>query len=256
MKRTTQISKQAAKRRQTLRAADVQRRQPKQKTQNEMKYFDCELTNTNLSAVTTTWVAGTIKDPGTTINLGSAAVATPLTLFAPTVGAALNQRIGRNCLVYKIKVRGAVNVPQQAAQAAADGAVRVRLLLVQDLQTNAAQMTSAQLLRDAGNSSTTIGSFQNPDNFGRFRVLKDKSFTISNTNMTGSPTTADVIQAGITRDFKLNVNYKVPVKVHFNATNGGTVADVVDHSWHIICGVDGTSYNPAIQYYSRVAFKE
>lgn len=224
--------------------------------QGEMKYFDCELQDTALSACTTTWVAGTMKDPGTTINLGSAAVATPLCLLAPIVGAALNQRIGRHINVRKIKVYGTFNIAQQAAQAVADSAVKIRLLLVQDCQTNAAQMTGAQLLNDAGGGTTTLNSFQNPNNFGRFRVLKDKMITISNLNLTGSPTANDVIQASYRTQFKMAVNFKVPVPVHFNATNGGTVADIVDNSFHIVIGCDNIAYAPTVSYYSRVCYKE
>lgn len=222
----------------------------------EMKYFDCEKTGTAVAAVTTTWVAGTMQDPNTTINLGSAAVANPLALVVPTVGAGLNQRVGRKITVRKIKIHGTVDVAQQAAQAAADGACKIRLVLVQDCQTNAAQMTGAQLFNDAGQASTTINAFQNPNNFGRFRVLKDKMLTLSNLNLTGSPTTADVIQAAMKYQFKFAVNFKKPVEVHFNATNGGTVADIVDHSFHFLAGCDNTAYAPTLSYYSRVCYKD
>lgn len=257
MKRTAQVSKQASKRRQTLRAKDAQRRQPTVKV-GEMKYFDTTLNDSALSAVTSTWVAGTIKDPATTINLGSAAVATPLCLVAPTVGAGLNQRVGRKITVRKIKVHGTINVAQQAAQAAADSANKVRIVLVQDCQTNAAQMTSAQLFNDASANepTVTINAFQNPNNFGRFRVLKDKMITMSNLNLTGSPTAADVVQASARYQFKFNVNFKIPVEVHFNATNGGTVADIVDHSFHIICGAENVAYAPTLSYYVRVCYKD
>lgn len=209
-----------------------------------------------LAAVTTTWVAGTIVDPLTTINLGSAAVANPLCLCAPTVGAALNQRVGRKINVHKIKVHGTIAVAQQAGQATADSSTKIRIVLVQDMQTNAAQMTSAQLFNDATAAATTINTFQNPNNFGRFRVLKDKMITLSNLNMTGNPSTPDVIQASLRRDFKFQVNFKQPVEVHFNATNGGTVLDIVDHSFHILCGAESISYAPVINYYSRVCYKD
>lgn len=222
----------------------------------EMKYFDCELQTANVAACTTTWVAGTSQDPSSTINLGSAAVATPLNLCSPTVGAALNQRVGRKITIRKVKVHGYLFMPAQAAQAAADPASKVRILLVQDMQTNAAQMTGAQLLNDAGAPFTTLESFQNPNNFGRFRVLKDKMFTFSNANLAGSPTAGDVIQASEIRSWKFAVNFKNPVTVHFNATNGGTVADIVDNSFHIVAGTDNASYVPQIGYYSRVCYKD
>ena len=45
-------------------------------------------------------------------------------------------------------------------------------MVVQDQQTNGAQMTAAQLMNDAGAADTTINSYQNPNNFGRFQVLR------------------------------------------------------------------------------------
>lgn len=225
-------------------------------TVGEPKMFDCELAGTALSTVTTTWVAGTQKDPSTTINLGSAAVATPLCLFAPTVGAAFNQRIGRSVLVTKIRIRGEIYAGSQAAQNAVDSVAYTRLILVQDQQTNGAQMTGAQLMNDAGAAGTTINSFQNPNNFGRFRVLKDKIIALQNPNFTGTPGSNNIAQAALVRPFKMNISFREPIKVQFNAVNGGTVADVVDNSFHIFCACDDVTLIPSITYYSRVVYKE
>lgn len=222
----------------------------------ETKYFDCELSNSSISAVTTSWGTGTRKDPGTTIDIGAAAVATPLTLCAPTVGSALNQRIGRKIHIRKIKIRGQIQVPAQSAQAAADNACKVRMLLLQDKQTNAAQYTAADVLNAASSAVTTVNSFQNPNGFGRFNVLKDKLITFGNVNMAGAPSSTDVIQSGMIRDFKINYVFKKPVEVNFNATNGGTVADIVDHSFHFMVGTQDAAYAPTVTYYSRVSYSE
>jgi len=222
----------------------------------EMKYFDCDHTGVGLTLLTTTWPAGTMIDPATTINLGSAAVANPLCLCVPTVGAALNQRVGRKIMIHKIKVHGTLSCAPQAAQAAADASTKARIVLVIDQQTNAAQMTGAQLFQDASGAASTVNTFQNPNNFGRFRVLKDKMFQLSNLNLAGSPTTADVIQAGVKLAFKFSVNFKKPLVVHFNATNGGTVADIVDNSIHLVAGADQTTYAPSVSYYTRVCYKD
>lgn len=221
----------------------------------EMKYYDADASSINIVALTTTWPAGSMIDPLTSINLGSAAVANPLCLCVPTVGAALNQRIGRQIKIMKIKVRGSVFCPPQDGQSATDATNKVRLLLVQDTQTNASQMTGAQLFQDATASTTTINSFQNPNNFGRFRVLKDKVFTFSNVNMTGTGA-GNILQSGLRQSFKFNINFKEPITVHFNATNGGTVADIIDNSFHMVAGTDNTSFVPLIAYYARTAYKE
>jgi len=221
----------------------------------EMKYFDCELAGgTTISAVTTTWGAGTREDPSSTIDLGAAAVGTPECLFAPTMGAALNQRIGRKCHMYKIKLNGIIQVPIQAAQSTADSAPLIRAFLVLDQQTNAATMTPAQLMNDASSAEVTINSFQNPNNFGRFRVLREKKWTISNTNMTGAAPA--IVQAGWALQFKMSYTFKQPVVVTFNATTGGTVADIIDNSLHFIIATTSTALGATCSYYSRVCYKE
>jgi len=221
----------------------------------EMKYFDCDFTGA-ISACTTTWVAGTIRDPSTTINLGDAAVANPANLCSPKVSASLNGRIGRKIKVLKIKLHGFIQVPTQATQAAADVAGFMRLMLVQDTQTNAAQMTGAQLMQDATGNNETSLSFQNPNNFGRFKVLKEKQFTVRDLNMAGSPTGADLIQNGTIYPFKISVKFRKPVTVNFNAVNGGGVADIIDNSFHVVCGANNISHAPTLYYYSRVCYKE
>lgn len=222
----------------------------------EMKYYDSENSGTAVAAVTTTWVAGTIVDPLTSVNLGAVAVANPLSLCCPTVGAALNQRIGRHIKVMKIKISGTIQCIPQTAQSTADANSIIRLILVQDQQTNSAQMTPAQLLNDASAIQSTIHSYQNPNNFGRFRVLKEKKYAIANLNYAGSPTANDVIQAGQVIRFKFNHRFAKPVSVQFNATNGGTVADIVDNSFHIICGTTSVQMATNISYYARVSYKE
>lgn len=222
----------------------------------EMKYFDCERQTAAIAAVTTSWGTGTRLDPSSTIDIGAAAVATPLNLCSPTVGSGLNQRIGRKIHVRKIKIRGQIQVPSQTTQSTADNACKVRMLLLMDKQTNAAQYSAGDVLNPAGTAPTTINAFQNPNGFGRFNVLKDKLITVGNVNMAGSPSGADVIQSGMIRDFKITYNFKKPVEVNFNATNGGTVADIVDNSFHIMIGTQDAAYAPTITYYSRCAYTE
>lgn len=223
---------------------------------SEMKYMDSYKDATNIAAITTDW-QNSEMDPTGTVNLGSATVGNPLTLCAPTIGAALNNRIGRQIEVRKIKIHGHIYVANQAVQGATDVPSKVRLILYQDMQTNAAQAQGEDLMgpgQAAG--QLTINCFQDPKNFGRFRVLKDKMFQVSDLNMAGSPAGGDVVQAGKVINFKMNVNFKVPVRVRFNAMNAGTVADVVDNSFHIIAGQVNSSYGAQLTYYSRVCYKD
>lgn len=232
---------------------------PPRRVAGEMKYFDCDFADTAITDVTTTWPAGTITDPTTTINLGAAAVATPLCLFAPTVGSGLNQRIGRSVKVMKIKMRGRISYPAvgSGAYVACQGQ-NIRIMLVQDCQTNAAQMTAAQLMQDSVSTDCAFYGYQNPNNFGRFKVLKDKIISTGDPNWVGEVSGNTTGRNGKKYHFKFSVRFRVPIEVHFNATNGGTVADIVDHSFHIICGADqvSASSNATFLYYSRVSYKE
>lgn len=202
----------------------------------EMKYFDTAVNATALAA-STDWT-GTEFDP-----------ATFNTLCVPQVGAGINQRIGKAIKVLKLKIDGNITVPSAAF--GVEDAIVVRLLLVQDQQTNSAQAQGEQVMTSGAVSALlAVNQFQNIDNFGRFRVLKDKKFIVQNPNALG------LNHAGLSHSFKMTCLFKKPVQVRFNATNGGTVADIVDNSFHIMCNVSDNDLAPNITYVSRVCYKE
>lgn len=205
----------------------------------ERKYFDSERTATALGALTASFASAEL-DPAT-LN----------TLFCPSTGDDYNNRTGRKCQVISIKIRGAITCAAQTNQTAADAASRVRLLLVQDLQTNAAQLNSEDVIT-SGAGSGAIDMFQNPAFFGRFKVLKDKVMVLNNPNISYDGT--NIEQAGLARPFKFSIKFKKPVTVHFNSTNGGTVADIIDNSFHVIGGADDISLAPTIIYKCRVTY--
>jgi len=207
----------------------------------EMKYFDTELGATVI-AETNDWT-GTELDP-TTFN----------TLFAPTVGSAINQRIGKACKVHKIKMRFQVDAPQQTNQTNADPAANCRIIVYQDKQTNAAQAQGENVMTGGTTDATGMLQFQNINNFGRFRVLFDKNFVLQNPNMSYDGT--NVEQCGLAKTFKFTKKFKRPVQVRFNNTNGGSVADIVDNSWHVIGLTDNDDLAPRLMYACRVCYKE
>jgi len=95
-----------------------------------MKYYDTANEGLALATCTTTWPAGTMVDPVASVNLGAAAVGFPLCLCAPTVGSALNQRIGREITIRKVKVHGRLHVAAQIAQGTGASSCVVRVALV------------------------------------------------------------------------------------------------------------------------------
>lgn len=212
------------------------------KVVGEMKYFDTFLTATAIPA-TTDWT-GTEFDP-----------ATFLTLVVPVVGAGVNQRIGKAIKVLKIKVRGAIQSTSQMDQTAGDPAAQVRLILHQDKQTNAAQAQGENVMSTpSANALVTTNGFQNIDNFGRFQVLADRTIVLENPNISWDGTNLE--QQGLITPFKINHTFKKPVVMRFNATNGGTIADIVDNSFHIIATASNAGLTPTIGYSCRVCYKE
>ncbi len=222
--------------------------------QGEMKYFDTERPTQALTA-SVDW-AGTEHDPSTTQE--ATPVSNPNTLFAPIQGTAINQRIGRQAKIHKIKIKGHLQVVRQASATIADNGTLCRILLVQDMQTNSAQMQGEDLMADptTNTAAAAVDCFQDLKNFGRFKVWKDKLMTIQNPNMGISTTTTTNVSQGLVKPFHFNLTFKEPIVVRFNAGVAGTVADIVDNSFHIIASCDDITLIPTISYISRVCFKE
>lgn len=213
-------------------------------SQAEAKYFNTGLTPTIIQTATS-W-AGTVQDP-----------ATFNTLCVPIKGAGINERIGRKIAVTKIRIRGFINQPRLTNQTLSTVPSTVRLLLVQDTQANGTQPggTSIMAAPQIANAKNAVSSFQSLDNFGRFRVLKDKTMTIQNPNGTFDGTNIEI--NGLNIAWKMNVKFRKPVVVHFNNTNGGTVADIVDNAFHIYALTDAqNSTGPTLSYESRVVYKD
>lgn len=211
----------------------------------EMKYFDTGYGATAIPALTTTW-ASSNADPTTF-----------LTLCDPVKGAGISERVGRKIHIRYIKIKGYVASSAQTLQSGGDGASSIRFILFQDEQTNAAQAAGTVLMDGQPNGGQTINSFQNLDSLGRFRVLKDKRWTLGNptiANDTGG--TGGIVQSGRKIHFKVNHHFRKPVTVNFNATNGGTIADITDNSFHILCATDDVSMVPTLTYSCRVGYKD
>jgi len=247
------VAKQAQKRRKLTHAPSRSgyRTVPRTRgvyAKGETKYFDSLLTVTAISA-STNWT-GTEYDPNVV------PVASINTLFAPTQGAGINQRIGKACKVYKIRIQGEIQTPAQTNQVVADAASVIRLALVQDMQTNSTQCQGEQVFTPPATATATLAveAFQNIDNFGRFKVLKDKHIKVSNPSITWDGT--NIEQSGDVRRFKWTIKFKKPVEVRFNSTNGGTIADIVDNSWHIMANNTSTDLTPFLAYQCRVCFRE
>lgn len=95
------------------------------------------------------------------------------------------------------------------------------------------------------------------DDLVRFRVLKDMILrpriltAMTDGTNTSSQGCSDTV-------FKMTVKFKKPVVVKFNATNAGTIGDIVDNSFHLI-GImsnDDLTNSGLISYQCRGYYKD
>lgn len=204
----------------------------------ERKYFDSER-NAALAALTTSWAGGEL-DP-----------ATGNSLFFPVRGSDFNNIEGRKCQVLSIKIKGFFTMAAQANQTTTDDPGVIRICLVMDKQTNGAQLNAEDVI-NSGAASQAISMFQNPAFFGRFKVLKDKFYSLQNPAITWDGTNLE--QNGLTKPFKITHKFRKPIIVHLNATNGGTPADCIDNSFHVIGGCTNNELAQSIDYKCRITF--
>ena len=202
----------------------------------ENHYYDNALTATAVYQGAN-W-NGTELDPGAT---GS--------LFNPTTGDDIGSRTGRKVFVKKIRVVGEIVIPAQSAKTTQSEAAQIRILVYNDMQTNAAQATGDLVLSQAGGADP-IQFGMNLANLGRFKILKDKKWVVTPADFSGLTTA--FVAAGRVIPFKFNL--KVNQYVNYNATNSPDVSSIVDNSWHLIALSTVNTMAPTIAYHVRTTF--
>lgn len=210
--------------------------------QTERKYFDSGKDPALIVNTADTWASCEV-DPAT-LNC----------LFAPTEGNGIENRVGNKVMVHKITIRGRVQIDLQPNQTSMDNPVFVRLILYTDKQTNGTQAQAEDLMDSGGSLGEASYMFQNTANFGRFQVLRDKLFQLSPSQASYDGTNIEV--AGVGRLFKFTVAFKKPLQVRFNNTNGGTVADIIDNSFHLIAHATTGGVSANIDYKVRTVFTD
>jgi len=203
-------------------------------------YFDTERSGTNVPIVAASWT-GTEMDPNTTAMQ---------CLFAPVQGDDISNRRARKVFVKKIRISGQLSILPATGQASLPDATLVRIIVFMDKQTNGAQVSPATLM-GSGNGTDPVHMFQSKDGFGRFKVFKDKTYSLVSQTGVGVVAGATIATAGVRREFSFTI--KPNVWVNYNATNGGTVADIIDNSFHLAC-VQTNTAQAGISYKVRTVF--
>jgi len=219
------------------------------KAQTETKYFD-----TNVGATTGAQDIINIEDNNNWT--GAELDPTGGSLFSPTSGSGYNQREGKKVFVKKVKIKGKVEWRAVTGAAGPPVGRAIRLIVYMDKQTNGVQAQAEDIVSGVNNSELPIDYFQNVNNFGRFKVLKDKTYTFDapNFEIEDGGTFA---YGGQMRNFKFSKTFKNPLKINFNTGANSNISDVVDYSFHMIGGaMSAAGTSATIQYKCRVVFCE
>ncbi len=213
--------------------------------QSESKYFDSFLDDTVITAASASW-AGTEADP-----------ATALTLFLPTEGSDIDNRIGRRVSVYKLAIRGIITMDGLSDQADALAMPSFRIIVYLDTQTNGAQVQGETLMQGPGAATSELVhcTFQNTNSFGRFRVLRDITIRPKLTErINDAVATGSIVQDDC--PFKMTINFKKPIVFKFNGLNAGTIGDIVDNSFHLIIHKSVNNGVHDLSYQARTYYKD
>ncbi len=163
----------------------------------ELKFHDVDVDD---AAVATT---GTIQTNGT-INVIPQGV-TEIT------------RVGRKCTIRGVHWRYTVKLPEQDAGATPNPGGSIRVILYLDKQCNGTTAAVLDILE-----STSIRSFRNLSNSGRFVILCDKLHNVSYAGMASD--NAGVVSQGA-RNWQHTFNKAVNTPLEFDAASGaiGTI---------------------------------
>lgn len=202
--------------------------------QSESKYFDTGLDPTTIGA------SGTLALNNMSPNAG---------VFNPANGAAIAARIGNMTYLSKIRMRCKVATGNPAIIAGGALASTFRVILVRDKEpTPGAAVPLSDVMTNLGsvNADTSTNAMMNPQNLGRFEVLKDKIFVLQDPNIS----TTGYNQREV--NFKIEHVFKTPLKIRFNATTALPVTD----TFHVYAWADSVALGLQLSYNCRACFKE
>jgi len=157
-----------------------------------------------------------------------------------TNGAEIYQRTGRKIYMKSLHVKGFI---EGSGTASANMAI-LRMVLVYDAQPNGAFPAIADLFQDStAGGATGFMSELNLNNRERFKILREKMWVMGPTaaNQAGQTVINDGSQCLVINEF---IKLK-KIEAIFNATNGGTVADVTSGSLFAVFMSDANSTSSA-----------
>lgn len=191
--------------------------------------------------------------PAAAYQANTTAVFTPLCI--PVTGDDIQNRTGRKVSMKNLYIRGIVQTESSAAFPSTDhGGQLVRMIVFLDKQPTPA---TALVATDILNASTSV-SHLNLNNRERFQIIADKQYSFDPYHFSNTATQSYASTTNQTRVIKLFKTLK-DTSVVFNATNGGTVADITSGALYMMTIgniVAGTNNDGNFNVTTRVRFTD
>lgn len=159
-------------------------------------------------------------------------------------GTSQSERDGRKCVVKSIGWHFTIDYEANISSGLAAGPspATIRVMMYLDKQCNGATATNTDLVVDA----TSLLTFNNLSNSGRFRTLMDRTYTLTPPGG-GGPIAAnnDWAGASVTDSFYK----KCSIPLEFNSTTGA-ITEIRSNNigWMCILQFDGVGAEPAVEF--------
>lgn len=174
-------------------------------------------------------------------------------LSAVAQGDGESERDGRVYQIHSLHIKGWIETQAVESDTNPMDDFMTRLVLVQDTQTNGAQLNGEDVI-DTVSSVYDINGFRNLQYSTRFKVLKDKMLRTTGANTAMNEGAPNLFSNGSVRiPFSFNKRFKKPITVRCSSTTA-TVAAVTDNSLHLIGVTRSGTTVPTISYRSRIRF--
>lgn len=169
--------------------------------------------------------------------------------FHPSQGTGDSERIGRCHTMRRISGRIVVSNENRTQSAGSNvSANEVRIVVVIDTQCNGTSPTDAIALEVL--NGYDVKAFRNLDNVYRFKVLWDKTFTLSNTG--GGYDGTNAVSYGRNQFAKFSI--PLNVKVH-SSGSGNTTSNIADNNL-IMFAVTNTADEATVKWSARLRFSD
>lgn len=198
----------------------------------QLKYVDYEY-----DAAIVSTLAGSEADPGTALSLNAVAV-----------GDGANTRDALKTTAISCLIKGEIFFNAET-QANPEGSHAVRIIVLQDRQTNGAQMAAENAFVDPTNTDLDIHALKNLEYNYRFRILKD--FIIHRPDATAVWNGTNSVTGEAIIPFVCWVPCK-GMATHYNNTTAA-IGSISDNSLHVVA-IATTGTSASLKYLSRFRF--